>query len=90
MAILYLVEQGSTLRKESRKLVVEKDGKVLAEIPEFKIEKVLIFGNIQLTTPAIKFLLEKRMQEEFLNPDENTQTNWRRHFYWQAQKFIIK
>ncbi len=67
MAILYLTEQGSTLRKESKRLVVEKDGKVLAEIPEFKIEKVLIFGNIQLTTPAIKFLLETGIETSFLN-----------------------
>lgn len=61
------MEQGSTLRKESRKLVVEKDGKALAEIPEFKIEKVLIFGNIQLTTPVIKFLLESGIETSFLN-----------------------
>ncbi|MEM2919111.1 MAG: CRISPR-associated endonuclease Cas1, partial [Candidatus Altiarchaeota archaeon] len=66
MAILYLMEQGSTLRKESRKLVVEKDGKVLAEIPEIKIERVLIFGNIQLTTPVIKFLLESGIETSFL------------------------
>lgn len=60
------MEQGSTLRKESRKLVVEKDGKVLAEIPEIKIERVLIFGNIQLTTPVIKFLLESGIETSFL------------------------
>ncbi len=67
MAILYLMEQGSTLRNESRKLLVEKDGKVLAKIPEFKIEKVLAFGNIQLTTPVIKFLLESGIETSFLN-----------------------
>lgn len=67
VAILYLTEQGSTLRKESKRLIVEKEGKILAEIPEFKIEKVLIFGNIQLTTQAIKFLLESGIETSFLN-----------------------
>lgn len=66
MGIIYLVEQGSVLKKESRRLVVEKEGKRLLEIPEFKIERVLIFGNIQITTQAVKFLLESGIETAFL------------------------
>jgi len=67
MATLYLVEQGAKLRKESKKFVVEKDDKVLLEIPEFKVDRVFIFGNIQLTTQAMKFLLENSIDVSFFS-----------------------
>ncbi len=58
MAYLYLVEQGSVLRKMGNRLVVEKDGSVLLDTPYHKLEAVLIFGNVQVTTQAIAELLE--------------------------------
>lgn len=62
MSTLYLLEQGARLEKESKRLIVKKEDKVLLEIPEFKIERVLIFGNIQITTQAMKFLLESGIE----------------------------
>lgn len=56
MPTLYLTEQGSYLRKTSKRLVVEKDDKVLLEVPEFKVDQVLVFGNVQITTQALSFL----------------------------------
>jgi CRISP-associated protein Cas1 len=56
MAFLYLTEQGSVLRKEGERLVVEKDEQVLLDIPADKIESVLIFGNVQFTTQAVHLL----------------------------------
>jgi len=67
MPTLYLTEQGSYLRKTSKRLVVEKDGKLLLEVPEFKVDHVLIFGNIGITTPAINFLLEAGIPTSFLS-----------------------
>ena len=65
MATLYLVEQGATLKKEGKRFVVEKVGKIIFEIPAFKIERVLIFGNIQITTQAISFLLSNEEFHQF-------------------------
>lgn len=56
MAFLYLTEQGSVLRKEGERLVVEKDEQVLLDIPADKIESVLVFGNVQFTTQAVHLL----------------------------------
>ena len=67
MSTLYLLEQGAKLVKEHKKLVVEKDGKVLLEIPEFKIDRVLLFGNVQITTQAMKFLLESGIETALFN-----------------------
>jgi len=65
MAVLYLTEQGAVLRKKSKTLVVDKGTEVLLEVPEFKVERVLIFGNIQITTQAIAFLFEHGIEASF-------------------------
>ncbi len=65
MSTLFLIEQGAKLKKESKKFIIEKEGTVLLEVPEFKIERVFIFGNIQLTTQAMKFLLENGIETSF-------------------------
>ena len=67
MATLYLTEQGSSLRKEHNRLVIERDKRKLGEIHEFKIERVVVFGNVQLTTPVIAFLLERGIDTAFLS-----------------------
>ena len=69
MAVLYLVEQGATLRKQGERLVVEKDGETLASVPAVKVEQVVIFGNVQLTTPAIVHLLTSGIDAAFLSVD---------------------
>ena len=66
MATLYLTEQGSKLGKTSRRLVVQKDKKTLLEIPEFKVDRVLIYGNVQLSTQVIAFLLSNSIETSFL------------------------
>lgn len=58
MATLYLSEQGSLVRKTGERLVVEKDGQVLAEIPCLKLETVFLYGNVQVTVQALDELLE--------------------------------
>ncbi len=65
MATLYLTEQGSTLHKTSRRLVVTKKDEVILEVPEFKIQRVFIFGNVQLTTQVIAFLLGNGIETSF-------------------------
>lgn len=58
MANLYLTEQGSVLRKTGDRLIVEKNQQILLDVHCHKIDAVLIFGNIQVTTPAIHELFE--------------------------------
>jgi len=66
MPTLYLTEQGSSLHKAGNRLVVERDGKIVKSIPEFKVERVVIFGNIQITTQVLSYLLEKQIDTVFL------------------------
>ena len=67
MATLYLTEQGSKLRKTSKRLLVEKGGTTLLEVPAYGIDRVLIFGAVQISTQAISFLLDSGIEVSFLS-----------------------
>ena len=69
MPVLYLVEQGATLRKEAGLLTVTKDAQVLSKVPAAKVEQVVIFGNVNLTTPVIGFLLREGIDCVFLSSE---------------------
>lgn len=66
MPNLYLTEQGSTLKKTGERLIVEKEGQELLEVQCFKIDSVLVFGNIQITTQAISEILAHGINLAFL------------------------
>lgn len=63
---LYIVEQGAKVSVESRLLVVQKDGETLQKVPMAKIEAVVIFGNVAVTTPALKRLMAEGKDIVFL------------------------
>lgn len=67
MGTLYLCEQNSHLRKTSKRLVVEKDKKVLCELPAIKVDRVVVFGNVQITTQALNFLLKEGIDTALLS-----------------------
>lgn len=58
MSNLYLTEQGSILRKKGDRLIVEKEQQVLLDVECFKMDAVLIFGNVQVTTQALHKLFQ--------------------------------
>jgi CRISPR-associated protein Cas1 len=67
MSVLYLTEQGSLLRKTGERLIVEKDDRVLAEIQCLKLETVLVYGNVQITTQALAELLDHGIELALLS-----------------------
>ncbi len=71
MSTLYLVEQGATLRKEQGRFIVKSSGQETAgdptEIPIEEVDRVLVFGNIQLSTSAIGVCLEQQIPVIFLS-----------------------
>ncbi len=67
MAYLYLTEQGSILRKAGDRFLIEKDGEILLDLPYHKLETILLFGNVQVTTQAVAECLEKGIRLSFLS-----------------------
>jgi len=52
-----LTEQGAYLRKAGNQIIVEKKGETLIKISAHRVNNVLLYGNIQFTTQALKLLL---------------------------------
>ncbi len=66
MSILYLVEQNSTLSKEGGRLLIKKEGVESQSVHLFKLDQVVIFGNIFLTPAVIRFLLRNGIDTTFM------------------------
>lgn len=66
MAVLYVTEQGAVVHRQGRRLVVRKLGHVLEWVHTFRLEQLVLFGNVQLTAQAIAFLLQEGIDTVFM------------------------
>ncbi|RME93354.1 MAG: CRISPR-associated endonuclease Cas1 [Candidatus Hydrogenedentota bacterium] len=66
MGILVVTEQGATVRKYGKSLIIEKweDGKKnrLLEFELIHLDGLLLFGNVQFTTQALAMLMENNVE----------------------------
>lgn len=67
MATLYLLEQGTSLYRDYQRLIVHIPERERLEIPIREIERILIFGRIQLSTPVVNMCLEQKIGVFYLN-----------------------
>ena len=87
MALLYLTEQGSKLRKEQGRFLVEASEKTTeieqsetVEVPIREIENICVFGNINLSTSVISSCLYNQIPVVFLS-----QTGKYKGHLWSAE-----
>ena len=66
MTVLYLMEQNATLSKDGGRLLIKKEGAVSQTIHLFKLEQVVLFGNIFLTPAVIRHLLTEGIDTAFM------------------------
>lgn len=64
---IYITEQGAVVRQSSQHLIVTKDQQRLAHIPLLKLERLVLFGHVQLTTEAMHALLKEGVDVAFLS-----------------------
>lgn len=67
MAVVYIREQGTIVRKSGQQLRVMQGQKVLLRIPLADLEQLIIVGNIQLTTPTAVLLLRSDVDVVFMS-----------------------
>jgi len=67
MAVLYIVEQGASLHKEGNRLTVRKEGNEIQWVHAFKIDQIVIVGNIHISPHTISFLLQEGIDTVFLS-----------------------
>lgn len=80
MAQLYLTQQGSRLQKDHGRFVLTVPDRDTVDIPMQEVEQVLVFGNVQITTPTIAACLTRQIPVMFLS-----QTGTYRGHLWQAE-----
>lgn len=59
MAVIYIKEQGATVRKKGGRITVNKNTQTLMEFPVSNIQGIALMGNVQITTQALHFLLKQ-------------------------------
>ena len=67
MATLHLIEQGAVVRLKQGRVRVEIDGHPLAELPARKLSRVMVHGNIRLSTPALHFFMRQGVPIVYLS-----------------------
>ncbi len=66
MSVLYLTESGACVAKRGERVVVEKEGKEIMEVKCLNLRSVLLFGYVQVTTQALRELLDHDIETAFL------------------------
>lgn len=66
MSTLYITTQGANVQKRSGQFLICKNSSVLQNVPETQVRQIVLVGNINLSTPAISFCLEKKIEVVFL------------------------
>jgi CRISPR-associated protein Cas1 len=64
---LYIHEHGAVIRCEDEHLRIMKDEVEVLSLPAFKIDQIILFGNSQVTTGAMKFCLRHNIPIIVLN-----------------------
>lgn len=87
MASIYLVEQGTLIRREQSRLLLQlpKEQAQTIEVPIQEVERILVFGNIQLTNSVISTCLEAQIPVVFLS-----QTGKYKGHIWSAESVDLK
>lgn len=67
MSVLYLVEQNVTLSKEGGCLLIKKEGTVSQTVHLFKLDQIVLFGNIFLTPAVVRHLLKEGIDTAFMS-----------------------
>lgn len=69
MSTIYITTQGSQVQHHSSRFWVSKSRKILQTIPDKQIRQLVLFGNINITTPLIRHCLEHQIDVAFLSQD---------------------
>jgi CRISP-associated protein Cas1 len=67
MAAIYLVEQGTSIYRDYQRFIIHVAQKPQLEVPIREVQQIMVFGNIQLSTPVIQTCLQSQIPVLFLS-----------------------
>jgi len=65
--IIFITKQGTKVKRKDNQIILTKNDEKIWAFPINRIDKLFIFGNIEISTPAINFLLSKNSDVYLLN-----------------------
>jgi CRISPR-associated protein Cas1 len=66
MSTIYVTTQGATVQRRSGQFLVCKESSIMQNVPETHVKQLILFGNVNLTTPAVGFCLDQKIDVVFL------------------------
>lgn len=67
MSVLYLKEQGAIVQKSGDRIIVNKKGQTLLDIPVFQLDNIAVIGNVQVTTQALHMLMQNGVDVSYFS-----------------------
>jgi CRISPR-associated protein Cas1 len=67
LAVVFVKEQGAYLRKKSRRVIVEKNSEKIKEIQMQKLNGVVLYGNIQVSTQLMKEFFDRGIDITYMS-----------------------
>ncbi len=67
--VVHVTTQGSRVIREGRHLLVKKEDATYHTLFPYKLEQLVLFGNVQLTPQALKLLLRENIDTVFMRLD---------------------
>lgn len=64
--IAYIKTQGAKIIREGRHLLVKKGEDVYSTLFTYKLDQILVFGNVEITHPALSALMKNNIDTVFL------------------------
>jgi CRISPR-associated protein Cas1 len=66
MGVAYILEQGASVGREGERLVVKKGSAVLHSLHIFKLEQLVLFGQVAMTPAAVSYVLQHGVDTVFM------------------------
>ncbi len=67
MGVAYVLEQNASVVKEGERILIKKGKTLLHTLHIFKLDQLVLFGNVLITPPAISFLLKSGVDTVFMS-----------------------
>ena len=66
MSVIYIDEQGASIHKKGELLYVKKDEEVIAKLPLAHIDRIIIVGQVTISSHALTFLMDRGIPTAFI------------------------
>lgn len=67
MTVAYVLEQNASVNREGERLLIKKEGNILHTLHIFKLDQLVLVGNVFLTPAAVSYLLQNGVDTVFMS-----------------------